>query len=66
MECDTQECLCWLLQPEGLKETEEDPRSKQSNVYSEVSTDAEAETPIFWPLDVKTWLIGKDSDAGKD
>ena len=53
MECDTQECLCWLLQPEGLKETEEDPRSKQSNVYSEVSTDAEAENPIFWPPDVK-------------
>ena len=29
-------------------------------------TDAEAETPIFWPPDVKSWLIGKDSDAGKD
>ena len=29
-------------------------------------TDAEAETPILWPPDVKKWLIGKDSDAGKD
>ena len=29
-------------------------------------TDAEAETPIFWPPDVKNWLIGKDPDAGKD
>ena len=29
-------------------------------------TDAEAETPIFWPPDVKSWLIGKDSDAGRD
>ena len=29
-------------------------------------TDAEAETPIFWPLDVKNWLIVKDPDAGKD
>ena len=29
-------------------------------------TDFEAETPILWPLDVKSWLIGKDSDAGKD
>ena len=29
-------------------------------------TDAEAETPILWPPDVKRWLIGKDSDAGKD
>ena len=28
--------------------------------------DAEAETPILWPPDVKKWLIGKDSDAGKD
>ena len=28
-------------------------------------TDVEAETPIFWPPDVKSWLIGKDSDAGQ-
>jgi len=28
-------------------------------------TDAEAEIPILWPLDVKNRLIGKDSDAGK-
>ena len=28
--------------------------------------DAEAETPIIWPPDVKNWLIWKDSDAGKD
>ena len=29
-------------------------------------TDAEAEAPIFWPSNAKSWLIGKDSDAGKD
>ena len=29
-------------------------------------TDTEAEAPILWPADVKIWLIGKDSDAGKD
>ena len=29
-------------------------------------TDAEAEAPIFWPPDVKNWLIGKDPHAGKD
>ena len=29
-------------------------------------TDAEAETSILWPPDVKNWLIGKDPDAGKD
>ena len=27
---------------------------------------AEAEAPIFWPPDVRNWLIGKDPDAGKD
>ena len=25
----------------------------------------DAETPILWPVDVKNWLLGKDSDAGK-
>ena len=29
-------------------------------------TDVEAETPILWPPDAKSWLIGKDSDAGRD
>ena len=29
-------------------------------------TDAEAETPVLWPPHVKSWLIGKDSDAGRD
>ena len=29
-------------------------------------TDAEAEVPILWPPDKKTWLIGKYLDAGKD
>ena len=28
--------------------------------------DAEAETPIFWPPHVKSWLIGKDPDVGRD
>ena len=30
------------------------------------STDAKAEAPIFWTPDVKSQLIGKDPDAGKD
>ena len=29
-------------------------------------TDVEAETAILWPPDVKSWLIGRDPDAGKD
>ena len=31
-----------------------------------VRTDAEAETPIPWPPHVKSWLTGKDPDAGRD
>ena len=29
-------------------------------------TDAEAETPILWPPHAKSWLIGKDPDAGRN
>ena len=29
-------------------------------------TDVEGETPILWPPDAKSWLTGKDPDAGKD
>ena len=28
--------------------------------------DAKAETPVLWPLHAKSWLTGKDSDAGRD
>ena len=41
------------------------PKGDQSWIVFE-RTDAEAETAIFWPLDAKNWLIGKDPDAGKD
>ena len=40
------------------------PKGDQSWVFIG-RTDAEAETPILWPPDVKSWLIGKDPDAGK-
>ena len=30
------------------------------------SNDAKAETPVLWPPHAKSWLIGKDSDAGRD
>ena len=29
-------------------------------------TDAKAETPVLWPPHAKSWLFGKDSDAGRD
>ena len=41
------------------------PKGDQSRVFI-WRTDAEAETPILWPPDVKSWIIGKDPDAGKD
>ena len=41
------------------------PKGNQSWIFI-VRTDADAETPILWPPDVKNWLNGKDSDAGKD
>ena len=40
------------------------PKGNQSWIFIG-KTDAEAETPILWPPDVKNWLIGKDPDAGK-
>ena len=41
------------------------PKGDQSWVFIG-RTDAEAETPILWPPHMKSWLIGKDPDAGKD
>ena len=41
------------------------PKGNQSWMFLG-RTDAEAETPIFWPPDVKSWLIGKDLDVGED
>ena len=41
------------------------PKGNQSWVFIG-RTDVEAETPIVWPPDVKSWLIWKDPDAGKD
>ena len=41
------------------------PNRNQPWIFTE-STAAKAETPIFWPPDAKSQLIGKDSDAGKD
>ena len=40
------------------------PKGNQSWVF--IGMTDEAETLILWPPDVKSWLIGKDSDAGRD
>ena len=41
------------------------PKRNQSWIFIG-RTDVEAETPILWPPDAKSWLIWKDPDAGKD
>ena len=41
------------------------PKGDQSWVFIG-RTDAEAETPVLWPPDAKSWLTGKDPDAGRD
>ena len=41
------------------------PKGNQSWIFIG-RTDAEAETPILWPPEVKNWFTGKDPDAGKD
>ena len=38
------------------------PKGNQSRIFIR-RTDAEAETPIFWPSDVKNWLTGNDPDG---
>ena len=60
-------CAINLL-PTGVKETLNipvHPKGDQSWVFIG-STDVEAESPILWPPDVKSWLIWKDPDGGKD
>ena len=41
------------------------PEGDQSLVFIR-KTDAEAEAPVLWPPHVKSWLIGKDPDSGRD
>ena len=41
------------------------PKENQSWIFIG-RTDVEAETPIFWPPNAKSWLLEKDADAGKD
>ena len=55
-----------LESPLGIKEIKTvSPKENQSWIFIG-RTDAEAEAPILWPPDVKSWLTGKDTDAGKD
>ena len=55
-----------LERPLDCKENKPvNPKENQSWIFIG-GTGAVAEAPILWPPDVKSWLIGKDPDAGKD
>ena len=65
-------CCFWtvvLKTPESPLDCKEiqpvHPKGNQSWVFTG-RTDVEAETPILWPPDAKSWLIWKDPDAKKD
>ena len=66
---DTFELWCWrrlLESPLDCKRIKPvHPKGNQSWVFIG-RTDAEVETPILWPPDAKSQLIGKDPDSGKD
>ena len=55
-----------LESPLDCRETQSvHPKGNQSRIFIG-RTDTEAETPTLWPPDAKSWLIGKDPDAGQD
>ena len=65
---DALELWCWrrLESPLDCKEIKPvHPKGDQSRVFIG-RTEVEAETPILWLPDAKSWLIWKDPDAGKD
>ena len=65
---DAFELWCWrrlLRVPWTARGQPVNPKGSHFWIFTG-RTDAEVETPILWPLDVKNWLTGKDSDAGKD
>ena len=67
---DAFELWCWrrlLRVPWTARRSNQSRLSQgdQSWVFIE-RTDAEAETPILWSPHAESWLIGKDSDAGRD
>ena len=62
------EMWCWrtVENPLGCKEIKPvNPKGNQPWILIG-RTDARAEAPLLWPPDAKSWLIGKNPDAGKD
>ena len=66
---DAFELWCWRR----LLRVPWTPRRSNQSILKQISpgcslekTDVEAETPILWPPDEKSWIMWKDPDAGKD
>ena len=66
---DVFELWCWRI----LLRVPWIARRSNKSILKEISpgcsfgrTNAKAETPVLWPPHAKSWLIGKDPDAGKD
>ena len=55
----------WPRETEPADDYPSRKRNKET-INAAWSPDAEAETPILWPPDVKSQFIGKDPDAAKD
>ena len=61
-----EELMLFLESPLDCKKIKlVNPKGNQSWLFIG-RTDAETETPILWPPDVKNWLLRKDPDVGKD
>ena len=66
---DAFELWCWrrlLRVPRTARRSNQSILKEISPEYSLEGLDVEAETPIVWPPDGKSWLIWKDPDAGQD
>ena len=65
---DAFELWCWrtLESPLDCKEIQPVHSKRDQPWVFFARNDAKAETPVFWPPHAKSWLIGKDPDAGRD
>ena len=67
---DAFELWCWrrllVVESFGQQGDQTSQSLKEINPFDWFRHHSEAEAPILWPPDAKSWLTGKDSDAGKD
>ena len=69
LKIDAFELWCWrrlLRVPWTARRSYQSILKEMGSGCSIARTDVEAETPILWPPDANSWLLGKDPDAGKD